>query len=125
MGGNDVAGRGHDEGEGVLGGCGGVGVWGVHDDDALAGGLVNVHIVGSHSGPANHLQPLPGLKHGCGDLGAGADDQGVIVDDGFDQFGFGQAGADVNRDIIGFGEHGYAVVAKLVGDQNVEHGWYS
>ena len=123
MGRHEVAGGGHEEGEGVLGGGDRVGVGGVHDDHPAAGGLVDVDVVDADPGPADDLEPVTGLEHGGGDLGVGADDQGVVVDDGGGQLRFGQAGADVDRDVGGCLEDGETVGAELVGDQHVEHRW--
>ena len=55
VGGGDVAGQGHDQGDGLLGGADGVAAGRVHDDDALARRGRDVDVVhadaGAHDGP--------------------------------------------------------------------------
>ena len=64
VGGGDVPGQGHQQGDGLLGGADGVAAGRVHDDDALARGGGDVDVVdadaGAHDGPqlAGILQQL-------------------------------------------------------------------
>ena len=50
VGGGDVAGQGHEQGDGLLGGADGVAAGRVHDDDALARGGGDVDVVHADAG---------------------------------------------------------------------------
>ena len=56
VGGGDVAGQGHQQGDGVLGGADGVAAGRVHDDDALARGGGHVDVVDADAGPDDGAQ---------------------------------------------------------------------
>ena len=77
VGGGDVPGQGHQQGDGVLGGADGVAAGRVHDDDALARGGGHVDVIHADAGADDGPQ-LAGIFQQLGrDLGAAADDHAV------------------------------------------------
>lgn len=59
---------------------------GVHDDDTVFGGGLDIDVVDADSGAADDLEVLGGLEDLGGDLGLAADDQAVELGDDLDQF---------------------------------------
>ena len=68
VGGGDVAGLGQQQGHRVLGGRQHVGLRGVDDHHALAGGGLGVDVVEADAGPADDDQVGARLEHLGGDL---------------------------------------------------------
>ena len=77
----DVAGKGDQEPDRVLGRRGDRRLRRVGDDDPAPRGGLHVDVVHPHSGPADHLQAPGALEHLGGQLGCGADDDAVVVAD--------------------------------------------
>ncbi len=71
--------------DGVLGGRPDVALGGVRHDDAVVGRGVDVDVVDADPRTPHDDQVRGGLEHRLGDLGSGADDQGVRVRDRFEQ----------------------------------------
>ena len=67
--------------EGELGGRDSVARGGVHHDDATFGGGFDVDVVDTYAGTADADQALGGGEDFTGDLGLGADQDGVHVRD--------------------------------------------
>lgn len=51
----------------------------LHDDDALLGGGVDVHVVHAGAGPPNDFQVISGIDDISCDLCRRSDDQAVVV----------------------------------------------
>ena len=63
VGGGDVAGQGHQQGDGLLGGADGVAAGRVHDQDALARGGGDVDVVDADAGPDDDAQAAGLVQH--------------------------------------------------------------
>ena len=74
-------GEGEEVGESELGGRDGVTRRGVHHDDATFGGGFDVDVVDAHAGTADADETMGGGEDFAGDLGLGADQDGVHVRD--------------------------------------------
>ena len=92
-------------GESQFGGCDGVARGGVHHDDAAFGGGIDVDVVDTYAGAADADEALGGGKDLAGDLGLGADQDGVHVHDKVqDLFRGGAVGFDDLIARLGFEE---------------------
>jgi len=109
-------------GEGELGGRDGVARGRVHHDDAALGGGFDVDVVDAHAGAADADEALGGGEDFAGDLGLGADQDGVHVrDQAQDLLGGGAVGFDDLIPGLGF-EEGDSGGRDLVGDEYLRHG---
>ena len=82
----DIARQRQHQRHGMLGGGHGVAHGGVDHGHAGPGGGVQVNVVHADAGARHYLEVAPGGDDGLGDPGFAADDQGVIIADGGDQF---------------------------------------
>lgn len=98
-----------------------VGLGCVHDDNAALAGGSNVDIVDPDTGATDHLQVAPGLQHPGVDPGTAADDDGVVGRNGLHQLVLGKAGPDVVADVCRRFQPLNAIVAQLVGYQDLVH----
>jgi len=76
-GGGGVPGEGHHQGDGLLGGADGVGVWRVHHHDALAGRRWHIDGVDAHAAAHDHAQLARRFQKLGRHLGGAADDDAV------------------------------------------------
>ena len=118
----NLAREGHHEGEGVFGGGDGVGVGGVHDQDAGFGGGFDIDIVHADTGAGDGLK-LAGIgEFVFFDLDAGADDHAVVLPQDFGEFAGLPFFLDGEFDVrLGF-EDGETLGRERIGHKNVEHG---
>ena len=93
--GNKAGGREHQR-EGVLRGRDRIAAGGIHDDDAVFGGRIDVDIVDADACTADDLEILGGFKDGRGHLGLATDHQSVELGNDLDQLLFLEAGLDNN-----------------------------
>lgn len=112
-----LAGHAHDQADGVLGGGLDVARGRVHDHDAQLGGGGHVHVVDADAGARHHLEVGGGLQQLGGDLGLGADEQGVVGGDDLEQVGGAGLGEFV--DLQGLAENGQAVGGELLRDEDL------
>lgn len=101
----------------MLSGGDGVGGGGVHDQTAMLGSGGQIHIVNTHAGPADDLEPATGgLEDLAADLGAAADDEGVAEGDlGAELLGGEVVGAIDVGEVLEEVEPG---LAELLGDED-------
>ena len=85
--GGDLTGGGEQQRNRMLTGRMDVRGGGVGDHDAAFGGGGNVHIIQPHPGAAHNFQVGGGFENFPVDCGCGADEEGVGVFDGVDEFG--------------------------------------
>jgi len=81
----DVAGEGHHQSDGVLGGSNRIALRGVDHQDPSFGGGSHVDVVHAHPRPTDDFQVRPRLDHLAGDPRAGAHHDGVVVGNDRDQ----------------------------------------
>ena len=117
-GGGNLPGQGHEQGKGVLGSGGGTAERGVHDHHALAVGGGKIHVVGSHPGPADHLELAGCLEHRRVDQGAAAHHQGVSVGDGGQQLLWRQPRLVIDLEPFSLFENLQPLDGKPVGNEN-------
>ena len=103
----------------MLGGGHRVAHGGVDHGHAGPGGGVQVDVVHADAGARHYLEVAPGGDDGLGDAGFAADDQGVIIANGGDQFVRGKAALDVNGNP--FPEQVNAFGGHIVGNQYFGH----
>ena len=82
----DIVGQGQHQRHGMLGGGHRIAHGGVDHGHAGAGGGVQVDIVHADAGAGHYLEVAPGGDDSIGDAGFAADNQGIIIADGGDQF---------------------------------------
>ena len=82
----NIAAQGQHQAQGQLGGRQGVGLGGVHHQDPVARGGVDVDIIHPHPGAAGHLQPPGRLEDRGGQGSSRAGDHRVIIPDHLNQF---------------------------------------
>ena len=87
VGGGDVAGQRHEQGDGLLGGADGVAAGRVHDDDALARGGGDVDVIDADAGAGDGAQLAGIFEQLGGDGRAAADDDAVGEAERFLQVG--------------------------------------
>ena len=116
------AGQGEEVGEGQLGGRDGVTRRGVHHDHAALSGGIHVDVVDADAGAADADQTGGGGEDFTGDLGLGADQDGVHVGDEGEDLLRGRAiGFDDLVTRLGF-EEGDPGGGNFVGDEYLRHG---
>jgi hypothetical protein len=102
----------------VLGGGERVALRGVHDDDALFGGDVDVDVIEADAGAADDLEAAAVFEDVGGDVGAAADGEAVVVADDAGEFVHGDVGLDVDVEFAAVFEDFDAVVGELVADED-------
>ena len=113
--------EGEEVGERQLGGGDGVARGGVHHDDAALGSGFDVDVVDAYAGAADADKAVGGGEDFAGDLGLGADQDGVDVRDQLqDLLRGGAVGLDDLIAGLGF-EEGDSGGRDLVGDEYLRH----
>ena len=125
VGGGDFAGEGHHERDGMFCGGDGVGVGGVHDEDAGLGGGIDIDVVDADAGAGDGLEfagppPVAG-EFGAADLNAGADDDAVVVAEDASEFAGLPLFLDGEFDVGLILEDGEAFGGERVSYKNVKH----
>ena len=116
----DVAGLGHQHGEGVLGRGEDVRLRRVDHHHPAGGRHRHVDVVEPDAGPADHHQVGARRQHVRGDLGGGPHDQRVRAGDGREQLGGGKAQTDVDL-VAGVAEAIEPDLRDLLRDQDASH----
>src|SRR5207248_1563464 len=88
----------------------------VRDDDAPAGGGLDVDVVDAHSGPADHLQAVGALEHAGGQLRRRADHDRVV-----DANLLGEVAVQPDVDLEALAQELHARVGDRLRDQNALH----
>src|SRR5690606_12879751 len=68
----------------------------IHDNDALFRGGIDINVIHSDTGSADHFQPVGFLDHIFGDLCTTADYQSVILSDDIHELLWCESGFDIN-----------------------------
>ncbi len=104
----------------MLGGGDDVGVGGVDDHDPPPGGRLDVDVVEPDARPSDHDEVAARLEDLLGDVGLGADHEGVRPLDGLEQGFGGELELHVDR-VPGVAHPGQPAIGQLLGDEDPCH----
>ena len=117
IGGGNLAGEAHHQGQGVLGRGQGGGCGGIQDENALGGGGIEVDVVNTDTGPGDGFQDARVFKHFGRHFCAGANDERIILADDRRQLIFLQPDLRIEG-VPGLLEKVQSLFGQFVSDEN-------